>query len=1097
MNRYVTPLITVLCLACLYATAQESNPLINSAEAIQAGVKLHDEGKYKEAIKEYQRVKVGDTNYVWALYEMAITYTVDSQYKRGIQVCQEALALPTERERCPDLLMQYGNLLDYDDQQERALKLFDSALAIYPSYTGLYISKGTTLIRMKKYKEAESVLKQALLINPYSAAAHYKLGMCALNQGNIVAAYLSLLANVIMEPDGRYSNKVVSMLDDIAKTKDYVVELVNQRKEEPSENFRSIEQIVLSKIALDKGYKSIIDLNDPISKQLQVICEKLSYDENDNDFWMQFYVPLYRKAFEEKQFDNLVYYAFSGVNSAAIKDFNRKHKKDIEAFVTETVDYLKLIRATRELQFTKRNYKGACYFFQNGQLVGKGVSPDNGNTLTGPWEFYFPSGNKKAIGTYNEKGQREGNWKYYYFTGQLKGEEIYRNGKQEGKETYYYSNGVVSSTYVYKDGQANGEHISYYKNGALRAIEQLENGKLNGNCKAFTKGGLLQSAIMYANDKRNGAFKTYYANGQVEMEGAYADDKMTGPYKAYYEDGVVSMVAQYDQDKPVGQIKKFFANGKPKTLETYNNGVLDGEWISYYDNGQVYTRYVNKKGKLEGDVSYYDKDGKMYSILTFDNDKIKAAKYFDKTGKQISISETSKGRLDLLSYAPDGTKKVFNPYNTKGAIEGRQTYYYGSGKEKETNTYANGELNGESVTYFSNGQKNVALSYVDGKKEGYYTSWFIHGGKQEEGWYKDDELEGEWLTYNETGNIVTRSNYLNGELNGLKTEYLPNGKKESEFLFDNGVLLEMTEYDSSGKVLNQVKLKNGTGKFTSHYVNGKLRSEATYLYGNLEGVYKHYYFDGSSQSVQYFKKGIRDSIYRAFHYGGKLSVEGMYRMGDKAGAWKYYREDGSLSSVEEYKSGRLHGKRTYYYKNGKKDAEIDFENGDRRLYRKYTEEGALVYQMRYDNDLFVGYSYPGKNNELGPEIPMPGGNGRFNPLFPNGNVAIDVMYVDGAQNGGYKFYHPGGKMYIENTENYGNSEGVLKVYYADGTQRSIFNYLHDNLHGNAKEFNAKGILIEEGNYYNGDTHGEVRYYDDNGKLKEVRTYYFGQLLSVK
>src|SRR3954471_2841565 len=196
MNRHITPMLAVLCLTCLYATAQENNPLINSAEAIQAGVKLYDAGKYKEAMKEYERVKVGDTNYVWALYEMALTCTTDSQFTRGIQVCEEALSLTTERERSPELLMQYGNLLDYDNQPERALKLFDSALTVYPAYAGLYISKGTTLIRMKKYKEAEQVFKQVLLINPFSAAAHYKLGICALNQGNIVAAYMSLLANV-------------------------------------------------------------------------------------------------------------------------------------------------------------------------------------------------------------------------------------------------------------------------------------------------------------------------------------------------------------------------------------------------------------------------------------------------------------------------------------------------------------------------------------------------------------------------------------------------------------------------------------------------------------------------------------------------------------------------------------------------------------------------------------------------------------------------------------------------------------------------------------------------------------------------------------
>src|SRR5262249_1529825 len=150
----------------------------------------------------------------------------DSQFTLGIKICEDALAGINERERCPELLTQYGVLLDYDGQQERSLKIFDSAISVYPAYTMLYVSKGTTLLRMKKYKEAEKVFKQTLLISPFSASAHYKLGLCALNQGNIVPAYLSLMANLLMEPEGRFAVNSISLLDNIAKGKDDIMELV-------------------------------------------------------------------------------------------------------------------------------------------------------------------------------------------------------------------------------------------------------------------------------------------------------------------------------------------------------------------------------------------------------------------------------------------------------------------------------------------------------------------------------------------------------------------------------------------------------------------------------------------------------------------------------------------------------------------------------------------------------------------------------------------------------------------------------------------------------------------------------------------------------
>jgi antitoxin component YwqK of YwqJK toxin-antitoxin module len=221
-------------------------------------------------------------------------------------------------------------------------------------------------------------------------------------------------------------------------------------------------------------------------------------------------------------------------------------------------------------------------------------------------------------------------------------------------------------------------------------------------------------------------------------------------------------------------------------------------------------------------------------------------------------------------------------------------------------------------------------------------------------------------------------------------------------------------------------------------------------------------------------------------------------MGDKAGTWKYYRADGSVSRIEEYKAGKLHGKRIYYFKNGKTDTEVPYKNGDRDgVFKKYSEDGVLAYQMTYDDDVLTGYSYLGRNNEPVPEIPLVQGNGSVKSFFPNGNASLAVDYVDGSQHGHYKLYHPNGKLFLEDTENYGESEGLLKEYNSDGTLRSEYNYLHDNTHGPYKDYNEKGVLIEEGSSYNGNDHGEIRVYDDNGKLKQTKIYYYGYLLSVK
>jgi antitoxin component YwqK of YwqJK toxin-antitoxin module/Flp pilus assembly protein TadD len=1096
MKRTLPLIVTVLCFVTPLL-AQENNPLINSGEVISAGSKLHDEGKYKEALREYQKVNASDTNYVLALYEMSVTCSADSQFTQGLRYCEEALARTEDRERLPDLLSQKSILLDYIGQSDKALQLLDSAIAAYPAFMPLYVTKGTTLLRLEKYPEAAAVFQKALLIDPYSASSHFKLGLCALYEGNSMAAFLSFSTYLLIAPGGQFANRTIGLLSSISQNKDDIAELVTNRKQEPSDNFKLVEQIVQSKIALDKNYKPIIKLDDAISRQLQVILEKVTYDEQDKDFWMQFYVPYYRKVFEGHKFEYLVNYIFSGVDVPAIKEFNQKNKKAIQEFTDEAVAYLNIIRATRELQANKRNMEGGVYFFENGKLTGKGITKNNGQILTGSWDFYYPAGNKKANGVLNEKGEKEGVWNYYYFAGQLRGTENYVAGKQEGKEVFYYDSGIPSSRSNYKNGLADGESIAYYKDGAVKSREMYKAGELDGTRTVFFKSGITQTTENYQAGKLNGLTRSAYANGKTNGEVRYVNGVLSGPYKTWYADGTLSGEGQYDQDKLTGIVKRYHENGKPNTIEAYADGRLEGEHAEYWDNGQLLTKYLNRKGKTSGEVNYYNREGKLFSIFTYDDDRLRKAKYFDKAGKEISSSEIRDGKLELVAYNVDGFKKSVSIYTKKSVAEGPQTYYYSTGKPSETSNYQDGTLSGLSTSYHPNGQQASALNYTEGRKHGYYNNYYMHGVKSQEGWYQDDLAQGTWIFYNQLGVVTSKVFYLNDEWDGIKTDYWPNGNKQTVYLYDMGRMLESVQYDTTGKEIHRSKPINGNGKFTNVHLNGKASSEATYKEGEPDGVNTFYYFDGSVQTKQFFKKGLLDSVYKAYHYGGKPSQEGQYKLNEKTGTWKNYTTDGILYYTEVYKDGKLNGKRTYYFENGKVDTEIEYVNDERDgTMKKYTREGLLMYQITYREGLPITYSYLDKTGKPVPDIALPAGNGKVNTFYANGNKSSEFEYSDGKINGVYNTFHADGKPWLESAEVFGISEGTLKEFYPNGSLKSQYNYLHDNVHGAFRELYEKGITKQEGTYYNGQLHGPLKRYDEQGKLKETMIYYYGELISI-
>jgi uncharacterized protein len=1095
-KRLIAFSLTLLCFTAI--VAQEKNPLINSGEVINEGIKLYDAGKYKDALTEYKKINRSDTNYVWALYELALTYSADSQYAAAIHTCQLAMAEKTDAERMPDLLTEYGSLLDNIGETEKSIHIFDSALQIYPAYSMLYLNKGTTLLRAKRFKEAEQVFQQAIMQDPYAASSHFKLGIVAMQTGKLVPAMFSFMNYLLISPDGRYSNNCISLLSAMAKNTDEIKEYIDNRTEEPAEEYKLAEQIIQSKIALDKKYKPIIELDDPISRQIQVLLEKLPYASDSKDFWMQYYVPFYKNVFTSSKFEDLINYLFSGVNVPAIQNYNKKKKKDIQALIEETVVYYNKIRSTRQLNAGLRNTAENTGYYESGKFAGIGKRNAKGDKFSGDWKFTFPAGNIKSAGRFTDDGQKDGVWTYYFPNGNIKAKQTFSNGKQSGNETFYFSNGRVSSEADYKEDNLEAAATSYYYPGNKNVTARYIKGKLNGERKQHYSNGSLRVVENYTDDKLNGKYASFYKNGLPEAEATYVNGLIEGPYKTWHPNGKLSAEGEYTKDKATGNWKKYHENGKLKSTQEYVNGKEEGEYAEYYDNGQLFTKYNYKKGVINGEISYNDDDGKLFSVIVFEDNKIISAKYLDKSGKESGTSVMKDKKLDLVSFFADGAKKMTASYNNKGNTEGTETYFYHCGKVSQTNQYSNGQLNGTSTNYFLNDKKSSEVTYENDKKNGYYISYYQHGQVESEGWYKENSAQGQWLNYDEMGNLSVINYFQNDELNGHKDEFYVNGQKEYDTKYHYGWLEEMIQYDTAGKEINRLKMDKGSGSFWGLHFNGKLKFEGNYVLGDFEGPYKFYFFDGSNQVTQFYKKGESDSIYRSYYYGGKTSIEGQYKLGKKAGTWKYYRKGGTLSSIEEYLDGEMSGQNISYYENGKTDLDITYKDGARNGYtKKYEPGGNLVYQINYKNNLPQGYTYFGKDGKLVPEIPFTAGSGQLKSYYPNGQLATDHAYKEGKIDGTYKIYYPNGKVWKEREDRYDITNGPAKEYYENGQIKTSYLYLNDNVQGPFKEYNAKGLVKEEGNYYNGSYHGDIKFYDDNGKLTETDTYYYGRLVNAK
>lgn len=1083
------PLLLTLFFAIAFAkfSNAQTNELINSGEVIKKAVALSDSGQYKAAIDLFNKVNRSDTNYVLAVYEKANTCYADSQFNKALDLSREGLSLKSDKNYQPELYNVLGNSLDALKQHEEALKVYDAAIAKYPAYALLYFNKGIVYMGLEQYAEAEKYFQKALIVNPYMYSAHYRLSLTALFQGKIIPAYLSAMGYLLVNPGGRNASNAIAILNQISGSTDEVLKYKSARKVSPGANYQETEDILLSKIALDPSYKPIISLDDPISRQMQAVIEKLQLSDKDNDFWMQYYLPFYKKAYTTGKLESLVFQMFRFVNIKPVQDYRQKNKKLQETYENEVADYFNEIRSTRELTYKNRAAVKNRYYFVDGQLSGLGSLTADGKLIVGPWTGFYAAGNVKSKGTYDAAGKRTGNWTWYFEDGSLKAKEHYVNGKVDGVQEYFYKNGNPSSRESYAAGTLNGVTTVYYYGGNIKSITNYKAGKKDGAAKSFFSNGNLYEEYNSLNGELHGISREYYKNGNLKNISNYVNGKLDGNYKLFDESGKLGSEGKIIKDKPEGEWKLYYPSGKLKEKRSYVAGERSGSNEGYYENGQLETRYSFVKGKLQGETQSFYIDGKPLSKQIFDKDALASIQYFDKQGKALNQAGIRNGLIHVVNYNRHGVKTSSYSQNSKGEVDGPDTIFYASGKIKEISVYRDGKENGPVVSFYENGKKKTEFDMADGKKHGYYKSYFTNGKMQSEGWIQDNQSQGQWLFYDESGDLNLKTFYTDDELTGYKEQF-SGGKNTNEQYYYFGWLESMKHFDNEGKTIAVDSFPKASGKYRLLHANGKLAAEGSYRNGFLNGLFKSYYFDGSPELISYYKGGELDSTYTSYYYGGVKYVDAAYKAGNKHGAWTYYDEDGKLSRKANYVDDEIDGERVSYHDNGAKDVVSVYKNGSLNgTIRKFDPSGSMAYEILFDDDMPVSYTYLGADGKLVAAIPISSGQ-KLKAFHANGKVSREWSYMGDVKVGTDVIYYVNGQKLSEETLDHDVNEGTEKYYFENGKLKSEYTYSSDSVNGIGHEYHENGKLKKEAMYKNGIIDGPVKYYDANGKLIKTLIY---------
>jgi len=1086
--------IIAFFLLCASATNAQQIPFYDSGDLIKKGIEEHDKGNYKSAIELYKKVPEGDSNYLFSIYEQSLSQLEDSNFKESIRLANFALKQNYYERK--QLLLNMGTAYHGLQDDAMALKIYDSVATLFPHDNRPFYERSVVYFTNKDYAAAEKALQKSLMLQPMHYRSHALLGNVYLLQGRLTEAMIALQSSLLCTNDINAARTPISLLGSIAKQTEEIANLYKNKKETFSHPvYDEIDEIVHAKLALDKNYALKSSVDDNITRQLQVVLEKLTYDRTDSNFVMQYYVPLLKQVYDNSLFENYILLLFSdyGIESVDKIASAKKGKTKLEDVRNVVFPYFSNIAATRVLMLDKREKtveKYNHYLRDNMLIVGKFQDKETRKFAEGFVQFY-EGGYLVAEGDYTAMSKKTGEWKYYYPTGILKLKEFYKDDKLTGETYAYYKNGSIESYVKFGEDEVVKERKEYEYNGDLESHSILKS-KDEYEVTYYNEDGSIMRKINLVNDKvKDGKYTILFPNGKVDKEMEFKDQALNGPYTAYFEDGKLRESYTMREGKAEGVYTAYYNNGNLKTKYTIKNGKKEGNYTDYYENGVAHLRREMAGDKLNGAFEYLDKQGNAYGIVQLKNDKGISAQFKDKEGKVVYEKTDKQGLNPYEVYNASGIKITSLPQDEDGKITGKASYFFDFGVLREETNFKKDVMHGLSTNYAKNGKVSVERNYVEGMTDGYYKAFGSRGQVQAEGWFKEDKMVGVWH-HNYSNGQVQRSYFMfNEKMNGPEKNYSLNGKLELINHYDNGVLVGFTQYDSTGKVIKEQELSKGNGRYTTLYFNGNTAFDIGVKNGRFQGPYTISGPAKEKLEEGNYLNGQKNGSYSSYYSNGKLRLKGNYTSGNKTGLWILYSEVGDVESETEFIDDEMSGVDKFYcggqlryetaYKNNLKDGMVKI----------YGEEKKLAGILYYDEGVLVGYSYENKDGQLLPMIPVIKATSAINTNYANGNKALEFNVKNNCYDGSQKLYYNNGQLAENRNFKNDNFEGGYLRFNPDGSKLLTSSFKNDEQQGVEEKYDKSGRLTMTTTYIDGIQHGKAQVIDAQGKDMKNLWYYYG------
>jgi len=1010
----------------------------NADSIIKKGVRLYEEKKYAESIKEYKKVDAIDPKYPSAQYEIAMSLFA-LEKTDSLKSHFERIYKSDMMKKLPTLYTLYGSYLSDEKKYAESEKIFKEGLLTIPNSSNHLYNLAILYYREEKFQECIDVLEKIVAQNPNSASSHYLLGVVALDSGKIAEGSMALLSYLVLSPTGKYAKNAVLKLnakfgENFLEKKNYVFSKTG------GDNFEELETILRNQLPLRNAYKIESKIDDVVTRQVQAILEYCQTHQMGPGFFETTY---------QKQIEGFSYYMLLGLEDQMGKTLVAQKKK-IESFNDNFIgkDFWKIF-AKRKMDIFGTE-KEVIVYLQNGipNLIGTMVD----GKREGRFKLLNKYENLDADLQF-ENNELNGLQKYYEEDGKISEEKSFLKGKLEGKRTVYYPNGNISLEENYHDGELEGKSTSYNVNGGINCDGNFSKGELNGTLNCLHPNGAKKSESNYVNGKIDGTYTTYNKVGDIISTEKYANGELSGKYTKYYDGKAIEEEADYVDGKVVGSFKKYYSNQKLKAEYVYTNKKITSA-VEYHPTGVKSSESIYNDKEEIVSTTYFNELGEKYYDEIFNSKEIKFIKQYSKNNPKPTEINLARKSFEIKTL---DDKVIITGTFERGKRNGEWKYNFPTGQLQLSSNYVKGNQVGLSKSYGKNGNPYSFSNYVNDTLQG-RNDIFDSRGLKKIFYYSKGELNGPFKAFYSDGTLLTEGFYANDELFENRKTYSQTGK----ILFDDscykGITLATDVYNYKGEKETTIVYSNKTGTFSHTFNSGIIKQSYDLKNGILDGSYSRKDKFNKPIIEAEYKSGLRHNTYKEYSPNETLLIEQTYYNGELNGTTKNYDLAGNLKTTSEYTFGDENGKTIRYYHTKSKLYEYNqLDNNMEGDFTYYNQKGEPLVSIFYLNNAPQYYMKRSKTGQLTEKVMIVNETGIVTSNYANGKIAIQFTFDKG------------------------NKQGPLIINNELGKPEYSAFYRNDFVHNDRIEYYANGNIYVKEHFVDNDYEGLQEYFKEDGK----------------